>query len=253
MIQKGLSFAVLYILVIQLCACANSGFSVSDWFSFDAKDDNNDELAMQPMVNENADIPDSGVLFRKELKQNIAKNQGDKPSQTSQQAIQYRTPNTLYSPTFSHKSLSDYAEQLTMKLMNNGHKLTLDSLVGVTTFVNFDQSLKNSSALGNQLAELLISELQTLGVAVADFKTLDQISVNRSGDFVFSREAQQLSANMAMSYVLSGTLIRNEKGVKVNARIIDVQSKQVVSAASLFIPDFVVQALHPSYVIVSTN
>ena len=74
-------------------------------------------------------------MFRQELKQELAKNQRDKHCQTPQEVIQYRIPNTLYSPKFSHKSLSDYAEQLTMKLMNDGRTLSMDSLIAVTTFV----------------------------------------------------------------------------------------------------------------------
>lgn len=243
-------FRLVFILLtgLFLSACANSNFAMPDWLS------SSDETEQAPAVQQNKPAAiDEGALFREKLKAKVARNGAPQPQQNQQDMVVYRTPNTLYSPSFSHKSLADYAEQLTMNLIHNGRNLPLDSLVGVTTFVNFDQSLNNSSALGNQLAEQLMSEMQSYGVAVADFKAMDQIMVNSAGDFVFSRQAQQLSSSMSVSYVLSGTLIRNEKGVRVNARVVDIQSKRVVSSASLVIPHFVVKSLQPSYLVVRTD
>ena len=141
MTVKCFRFAVVCVLGLQLSACANSSFSVSEWFNSDNQDDT-DMLTNQASEPEPAVETDSGVLFRKQLKEALAKKHGDTATLTEQEVIQYRTPNTLYSPNFSHKSLSDYAEQLTMNLIKNGRKLSKDSLVGVTTFVNFDQTLK---------------------------------------------------------------------------------------------------------------
>ena len=103
--------------------------------------------------------------------------------------------------------------------------------------------------LGNQLAEMFIGEVQEYGMSVVDFKLTGGINVQADGDFVFSRDSRALARELAVDYVLSGTLIENEKGVKVNARIVSMNNRVVVSSASLFIPHFVVEQLNPKYVV----
>ena len=159
----------------------------------------------------------------------------------------YVTPKTLFNPPFSHKGLEGYAEQLTMALMNNAQGLSRKSMVGVASFVELDSSLQNTSVLGNQLAELLITEVQQFGVPVIDYKMMDEICIEDNGDIVFSRSGWDVSSS-GVDYVLAGTLIRNEKGVKVNARIVRVGPNVVVSSASSFIPHFVVASLTPNVV-----
>ena len=100
--------------------------------------------------------------------------------------------------------------------------------------------------LGNQLSESFITELQEFGMSVVDFKTTNSIRVTKQGDFVFSRDFEELQAHQAIDFVLSGTLSYTDRGVIVNARIIGLKDKVVVSSAQGFIPHFVVQSMYPS-------
>ena len=159
----------------------------------------------------------------------------------------FMTPKTLYNAPFTHKGLEGYAEQLTMALMDNAQGLNRNSMVGVASFVELDRSLQTTGILGNQFAELLITEVQQYGVPVVDFKVMENISIEFDGDLVFSRDNWDVSSS-GVEYVLAGTLIRNEKGVKVNARIVQLGSNTVVSSASNFIPHFVVASLTPNVV-----
>ncbi|GAC13461.1 FlgO family outer membrane protein [Aliiglaciecola lipolytica] len=233
------------ILSVAVClflsGCASSGASFVDWFSAPEK-----HTPQTVDTTEKLEKPDTGIRYRAEPKELIAKQAND----NNQPVAVYRAPNTLYQPSFSHKSLADYAEQLTMELVRNGRQLNTSSKVGIASFVNLDNSLTQTTILGNQLAEMLIVEVQSFGVQVIDFKTTSHIGVGASGDMVFSREAGRLSRQLELDYVLSGTLIRSEKGVRVNARIISTSSKVVVSSASLLVPDFVVRSLQPQYVLV---
>lgn len=161
----------------------------------------------------------------------------------------YLTPRTLYRPSFTHKSLSDYAQQLAMELMSNSQDLSMDNLIGVTSFVELDETLLTSSVLGNQLGELLIGQIQRYGMSVVDFKTTGSVLIDRTGDYAFSRNTDKLAQRTGLDFVLSGTLISTEKGVKVNARIINLGNKVVVSSGSLMIPHFVVEELQPKFVL----
>ncbi len=189
-------------------------------------------------------MPDSGLRYRRDARDNTR--------QQSQNAgtMLYVTPNTLFHPRFTHKSLSDYAQQLAMQLMDSARNIRAESLIGVATFVELDSSLQNSSILGNQLSEMLIGKIQSYGMSVVDFKVTGNVSISQSGDFAFSRNTDNLAQRTGLDFVLSGTLIRTEKGVEVNARIVDLSNKVVVASGNLHIPHFIAAQLHPTYVIV---
>lgn len=155
-----------------------------------------------------------------------------------------------YRAEYVHKDISEYTEQLAIELIQNAHDITGKSRVGVASFVDFDQHLKRTTPLGNQLAESFITELQAFGVTVVDFKATGDVQVGPDGDFVFSREASELGGQQELQYVLSGTLRHNERGVNVNARIISMPHRRVVSASKIFIPQVVIESSLPNYSLV---
>jgi TolB-like protein len=156
-----------------------------------------------------------------------------------------------YRADYVHKDISEYAEQLTIDLIQNAHNIHANARVGVASFVDFDRHLKRTTPLGNQLAESFITELQAYGVTVVDFKATGNVQVGAEGDFVFSREATELASKQELQYVLSGTLRHNERGVYVNARIISLPHRRVVSASKTFIPQVVIESSVPNYSVVA--
>jgi TolB-like protein len=156
-----------------------------------------------------------------------------------------------YQAEYVHKDISEYAEQLTIELIQNAHDISTEARVGVASFVDFDRHLKRTTPLGNQLAESFITELQAFGVTVVDFKATGNVQVGADGDFVFSREASELASRQELQYVLSGTLRHNERGVFVNARIISLPHRRVVSASKTFIPQVVIESSVPNYSLVA--
>ncbi|MFT7259180.1 MAG: TolB-like protein [Glaciecola sp.] len=160
----------------------------------------------------------------------------------------WQAPSTSFRPSFSHKSLQDYAGQLSMQLLRNSAGMNKNDLIGVASFVRLDRSLQQTNILGNQLAEYFISEIQQFGLAVVDFKMASGLKVTQRGDFVFSRDSLELAQDMKMDHMLSGTMIDKQKGVQINARIISVKNNRVVASASVLIPHFIAQSLRPDYV-----
>ncbi len=143
-----------------------------------------------------------------------------------------------FRPSFTHKGLEDYASQLSMKLVRNAIGLSPDAVIAVTSFVKLDYSLQNTTVLGNQLAEMSITNLQGMGLRVADFKLMPAIQVGKTGDLAFSRELTSLANQHAMDHILSGTMIEKKEGVFINARIMTLSNSRVVSSASVFVPNF---------------
>lgn len=147
---------------------------------------------------------------------------------------------TQFTPLKHHKTLVNYVEQMALDLVDTMQS-EQDIAIAVTSFVDLDASLNNSSQLGNQLSESFIHQLQQFGYGVVDFKTTDQILVNQRGDFVFSRDIENLANKRIASHVLSGTLIYRSSGVEVNTRVIDVQSKRVIASSQKVLPYYVLK------------
>lgn len=144
-------------------------------------------------------------------------------------------------PYQHHKTLVNYVEQMALDLVDTMQQES-DLGIAVTSFVDFDASLNNSNQLGNQIAESMLHQLQKFGYGVIDFKTRDAISINNRGDFVFSRDIDELAKKRIASHVLAGTLMYRRNGVEVNARIINVDTKQVIATSQKIIPNYVLQS-----------
>ena len=74
---------------------------------------------------------------------------------------------------------------------------------------------------------------------VVDFKTTGHIRVTKEGDYAFSRDWKELPERQIIDYVVSGTMMEQEGGILVNARMIGMQSRVVVATAQSFIPKWV--------------
>jgi TolB-like protein len=137
-----------------------------------------------------------------------------------------------------HELLPEYVEQLAMALVNNmrdpeGHKA-----IALTSFVAFDSNLRQGDLLGNQLSELLYAQLQELDLSLSDHNVRDYIEATPTGAFTLSREFNQYD-DLPFDYVLTGTWLRANKGIIVNARIVGLYNKKVISTATTLIPNFV--------------
>ncbi|RRS06697.1 hypothetical protein EAG18_21045 [Pseudoalteromonas sp. J010] len=136
------------------------------------------------------------------------------------------------------KAVANYASQIALELSDTilGQK---PESIAVASFVNFNQSLRDTNQLGNQIAESLIHQMQKLGYQALDFKALGKIEVTPSGDLVFSREAQRLKSVKAPSHILSGTMIYRPRGVEVNARLLEFSTNLVIATTAVTIPYFI--------------
>jgi TolB-like protein len=217
-------------LAANLTACTSTESIGSFWLGDDGEISHSAEPVPVPRGSGLEYHPDSRD---REYQQHIAVDPG------------YRDPlHQGFSPSQTHKRLNDYASQLAMDLMDNATRLTQQDMVGVTSFVRLNESLGDSTVLGNQLSEYLIAELQDFGLAIVDFKMAGGVTVTPFGDFVLSRKANALAKQVSMDHVVTGTIIEDDRGVRINARIVSMQNKQVVASANIYIPAFIVTDLN---------
>ena len=159
-----------------------------------------------------------------------------------QKSTQNDANGNQFTPLQHHKTLANYVEQMALDLVDTlefESDTNTNINIAVTTLVDLDSSLTKSNQLGNQISETLIHQLQKFGYGVVDFKTTETIDVNSRGDFVLSRDIAKLNEDQMASHVLAGTLIYRRNGVAVNARVINIDTKQVVATSRKLIPLYV--------------
>ncbi|WP_166423914.1 FlgO family outer membrane protein [Paraglaciecola sp. 20A4] len=143
--------------------------------------------------------------------------------------------------------VNHYVQGIMQELIANMDTPDSSMEIGVTSFVYLDGNFDETDLLGNQLSESFMHELHQFGLNVLDFKSSDYIRVTPSGDFNFSRDYEELNPDMPVQYVMGGTMVKHQDGVIVNARMISINTKKVLSSAQGFIPASVVNALHRSH------
>lgn len=143
----------------------------------------------------------------------------------------------------SRKELLDYAAQAAFKLA--GFDALRGAKVGVTSFVEFDPSLRQTSAVGNQFAEAMVSILPQYGIDVIEYKLTREITVGPSGDLALSRDIKSLQANVGMDYILTGTIVATKRGLQIHSRVVSVGQHKVIAATSTLIPHLVLQQIQP--------
>ncbi|MDV7104081.1 FlgO family outer membrane protein [Vibrio sp. TH_r3] len=132
-------------------------------------------------------------------------------------------------------TLDFFVETMTDELVVTNTSISSRTPIAVTSFVDI-QELDTTSWLGNTVSESFIHQFQQRGFQVVDFKTTGSIQVTQQGDFAMSRDWQDLAQEQQVTYVLTGTMLRQEGGVLVNARVVGMRSRIVVATAQGFLP-----------------
>ena len=132
-------------------------------------------------------------------------------------------------------TLDFFVEGLTEELVESNTSVSARTPIAVTSFVDL-QNMDATNWLGNTVSEGFIYQFQRRGFKVVDYKTTGSIQVTSQGDFAFSRDWKDLAKEQDIEYVLTGTMLRQEGGVLVNARVVGMQSRIVVASAQGFLP-----------------
>ena len=90
--------------------------------------------------------------------------------------------------------------------------------------------------LGHQLEQGMITEATKRGFTTQEFKLSNDIIVSDESDRVLTRDIDQLSNIERVDFYITGTMVYQESGAVVNARIINARNKNIVAAATRFFP-----------------
>jgi TolB-like protein len=83
--------------------------------------------------------------------------------------------------------------------------------------------------------------MQVRGYKIIDFKTMENIVIDKKGDFLFSRDLSKLRKSLNVDYALTGTYVDYKNGTVINARIIDLRTHIILSTAQILIPKHIVK------------
>ncbi|MDV6317008.1 FlgO family outer membrane protein [Idiomarina sp. HP20-50] len=149
--------------------------------------------------------------------------------------------------TYAQPYSAQYSATLADQLVDNASIRLSGIKVGVTNLVGVASQYDESSPLSHVLSEQLIQELHRRDLSVLDFKTTNFIRVTENGDFALTRDYLELDEIMPITHVMVGTLSHHRNGVMANARLVDINTKEVASVAQVFIPEHVIRQLSESY------
>lgn len=178
---------------------------------------------------------ETSAEFNQDVQQKLLSNQ---PA-----AVQHKLLEMAKKPKGYDKDINFYVRGLMQDLAGNLQYVNNTTPVAVTSFVLLDSDYSKTNLIGTQLAESVMHEVHKLGIPVIDFKTTDYVRVTPDGDFIFSRDYEELNGDSPIRYVVGGTLVKYNDGYLINARMVGIDSKAVVGSAQSFIPNNVVSAM----------
>lgn len=144
----------------------------------------------------------------------------------------------------SEQPLGFYSERLAAQLFApvKGLENQWRHSIAVSSFLPVRQlSLEDSNSqqidLANQLAESMLTAAVQRGYQVIDLRLRAAVLLKADHEQGFSRLLSELQQQQQARLLLSGTYAPQEDGIVVNVRLIDIQTQQVLAAATDYVPD----------------
>ena len=142
------------------------------------------------------------------------------------------------------KNVNHYAKWLTQDLFANIDFPNNNDIFAVTNFALLDSDLNKTNHFGRQMTEAMIHEVHRTGFSVIDLKASGFIRMTEKGDvFYETTDYLEVSQNIDASHIITGTLTKHQGGYIVNAKVILLENKVLVSSAQIFVPYNVIEAV----------
>jgi TolB-like protein len=119
---------------------------------------------------------------------------------------------------------------------NSQSRYAVVGFVPVDTMVYSEKMQHPLMLLGHQLEQGMITEASRRGMITREFKLSSDIMINERSDRILSRDIDKLSSLDSIDFYITGTLVYQQEGAIVNARVVNARNKDVVAAATRFFP-----------------
>jgi TolB-like protein len=135
-------------------------------------------------------------------------------------------------------SINQYIQAISQDLIGNLPSIDIKSAMAVSTFIYTNEDSNSKNILSTQITESFIHEIHQFGIPIIDISDTDESLMLRANDTDISLldELSLPENNRLLKYIVSGTLTNYQDGILVNARIIDLSNKTILSTAQGFLP-----------------
>jgi TolB-like protein len=125
------------------------------------------------------------------------------------------------------------ANQLYLNITSNNQSanIAVGTFTDLTTLQGSQESI-TLKTLGLQLEEGLTTESVQRGFKVIDYRLRKNLMVTKDANLMLSRELKFINEHQNINYFLTGTIALRNENILVNARLVNVKSKEVVAAAT---------------------
>jgi len=138
-------------------------------------------------------------------------------------------------------TVNDYMNNLTVQLSHIKEPLSNNTRIGVSSFYFADAldsklMTEQASGLSQQIQESLLTQMTQLGYNTVEYRLANNLNLSTNADSVLSRDLAQLRKRQNIDLIVTGTVTRQQHAYIVNARLVNINNKQVLSAGSTEIP-----------------
>ena len=138
-------------------------------------------------------------------------------------------------------TVNEYVANLTSQLNHINGTLNANARIGVSSFFYADALdtklvAGQASGLSLQIQESLLTQFTQLGYHTVEYRLGNNLILAQNADSILSRDLSKLRNRQNIDLVITGTVTRQQHAYIVNARLVNIENKQVLSAGSTEIP-----------------
>jgi TolB-like protein len=142
------------------------------------------------------------------------------------------------------KNVNHYAKWLMQDLFANIDFPSNDEVFVVSDIALLDSGLDATNHFGRQVTEAIMHEVNRTGFSVIDIKTSGFIRMTEQGDLFFqTKDYREMLKKTTATNIITGTMTRHRGGYLINARVIALETRALISSAQIFVPYDVVDAV----------
>lgn len=138
-------------------------------------------------------------------------------------------------------TVSDYVHNLTVQLSHLKGPLSNNTRIGVSSFYFADAldtklMTQQASGLSQQIQESILTKMTQMGYHMGEYRLANNLHLSHNADSALTRNLEQLRERQNIDLIITGTVTRQQHAYIVNARMVNISNKQVLSAGSTEIP-----------------